>query len=381
MPDRPADDWMIARLRRGQAGRWISSAAILAGLLASPPAHAGDGTRVVRPPTGMMRLDAKDRGRVLRHGDGPDRSDHLGAREPSVFEHQGTYYLHYDGAGPRGWRACLATSRDLIAWTKHGPVLDLGAKGEVDSGTASSPWVIHDGPTWHMFYVASPNTTPAPDFVPAVPYLTSKARSDSPRGPWIKQKDVIPFRPGDLGPAYSPRVVVASPGMVVKLADDYLMFFSWGGDRPDGAAGPHGNVGLARTRNLDGRWSVEPRPILPGEDGCENSSLYFEPASRTWFLFTNHVKPDGTCTDAVWVYWSDDPTHWDPARKAVVLDGQNCTWSRRCVGMPSVIPVGGRLALIYDAPGAESTRHMNRDIGLAWLDLPLIPPDGDPPKR
>jgi hypothetical protein len=42
--------------------------------------------------------------------------------------------------------------------------------------------------------------------------------------------------------------------------------------------------------------------------------------------------------------------------------------------MPSVIKVGERLAVFYDAPGGDSKSHMKRDIGLAWLDLPLIPP-------
>mgnify|MGYP000079569337 CR=1 FL=1 len=36
--------------------------------------------------------------------------------------------------------------------------------------------------------------------------------------------------------------------------------------------------------------------------------------------------------------------------------------------------VEDRLALIYDAPGRESTSHMRRNIGLAWLELPLSPP-------
>jgi hypothetical protein len=39
--------------------------------------------------------------------------------------------------------------------------------------------------------------------------------------------------------------------------------------------------------------------------------------------------------------------------------------------MPSVIRTGQRLAVFYDAPGGDSISHMNRDIGLAWLDLPL----------
>ena len=44
------------------------------------------------------------------------------------------------------------------------------------------------------------------------------------------------------------------------------------------------------------------------------------------------------------------------------------------MGLPSVIPVGDRLALFYAAPGGDSMSHMGRDIGQAWLDLPLTPP-------
>lgn len=346
------------------------------GLASSPVA----GTQVIRPPTGMMRLEAKDNGRVLLHGDGTNQCDYLGAREASVFEHRGTYYLHYDGSGPKGWLACLATSKDLKNWTKHGPVLDFGAPGEDDSGTATSPWVFREGRTWHMFYLASSNTTPAPDFIPALPYLTMKARSDSPAGPWIKQKDVTPFRPSDLGPAYGEKTVVAAPGMVIKSGKEYLMFFGWGGYKPNGATGPYGNIGIARTRNLNGKWTVDSQPSLPGNDGCENSSLYYEPQNKTWFLFVNHIKPTGSFTDAIWVYWSQNLNHWDPQNKAVVLDGRNCSWSKSCIGMPSVIKVGKRLAIFYDAPGGDSISHMNRDIGLAWLDLPLVPPAENTPE-
>ena len=42
-----------------------------------------------------------------------------------------------------------------------------------------------------------------------------------------------------------------------------------------------------------------------------------------------------------------------------------------------MVQVGGRLAIFYDgnAAGQMPTgvkSHMNRDVGLAWLDLPLV---------
>ncbi len=87
-------------------------------------------------PGATLRIDARDQGVVLRYGDGPEDCDKLGAREAIVFQSGGKYYLHYDGAGPRGWRACLAESDDLVHWTKKGPILDFGAPGEPDSACA-----------------------------------------------------------------------------------------------------------------------------------------------------------------------------------------------------------------------------------------------------
>jgi predicted GH43/DUF377 family glycosyl hydrolase len=221
-----------------------------------------------------------------------------------------------------------------------------------------------------MFYVAAFLATPAPEFIPAVPYATCKARSASPNGPWVKQQDVVPFRP-QPGTYYSD---TASAGDVVKHGDEYLMFFS-------AATGPpfRRTLGIARTRDLNGPWQVDPQPIVPLEEQIENSSLYFESANQTWFLFTNHIGVDarGEYTDGVWVYWSKDLNRWDARDKAVVLDYRNCAWSLDCIGMPTVVRVQDRLALLYDGPGGTSVSHVRRSIGLAWLTLPLVPPSQD----
>ncbi|MCX5653615.1 MAG: hypothetical protein NTY65_03060 [Planctomycetota bacterium] len=138
-------------------------------------------------PTAAFRLDAQDRGIVLRYGDGPGRCDERWARDVWVWEHRGIYFMHYDGAGPKGWLTCLATSTDLLTWTKKGPVLDLGQPGAEDSASASYGVTFFDGQAWHMFYLGTPHTTPPPDRIPAFPYLTLKARSQTPDGPWVKR--------------------------------------------------------------------------------------------------------------------------------------------------------------------------------------------------
>jgi len=327
-------------------------------------------------PAATYRLDAKDAGRILKHGSGPDKCDALGAREASVVLHKGTYHLFYDGAEPGvGWLACLATSTDLKTWQRHGKVFSYGKPGTLDSHTAASPWFIrHDG-LWHAFYVGCRKTTPPPNGIPHMPHFTLKAEAKDLTGPWKKRHDVnvVSTDPGTY------RSDTAGPGGLFWHGGKLRMFFSCAKNVKDarGKVVHLRSLGMAHAPHPDGPWTVLDKPILPLKEQIENSSLYYEKSNGWWFLFTNHVGVNDSgheWTDAVWVYWSKDPTKWNPDRKAVVLDGRNCSWSSKCVGMPSVVKVGSRLALFYDAPGGNSISHMGRDIGLAWLDLPLTPP-------
>jgi len=325
-------------------------------------------------PTCTLRWPATDHGVVLKHGDGPGQCDILGAREAIVYLEDGKYHLFYDGSGPRGWLACVAVSDDLLNWKKLGPIFDFGAPGMPDSATAASPWMIHDGECWHAYYVASPNATPGPDFVPFFPYLALVATAPKLTGPWTKRYDIRPYEPKP-GTWYSS---TASPGYIIRHDGEYLQFFSASTEPTPRVI--KRTLGIARTRDLKGPWTIDPEPLFSPEEQVENSSLYYEPANGLWFLFTNHIgvepAPGEPCeyTDAIWVYWSDDPTRWDVRKKAVVVDGQTSGWAKRCIGMPSVLPVGNRLAILYDAPAGTSNSHMRRDIGLAWLPLPLMPP-------
>lgn len=322
-------------------------------------------------PACRFRLNAIDHGPVLRYGGGPGDCDWLGARDVWVWEASGKYYMHYDGAGPSGWLACLAISDDLVHWEKKGPVLSFGRLGDDDSASASYGVTYLDRGHWHMFYLGTPNTAPAPDFTPAFPYLTMKATAPSPEGPWTKQPQVIPFRtqPGTY------RSITASPGQVIRQNGEYLQFFSATQDKPiepGEKPGVERTLAIARTKDLNGPWTANPQPLVPCREQNENASLYFENTTQTWFLFTNHIGViDHEYTDAIWVYWSKSLDHWRADDKAIVLDASNCKWSDACIGLPSVVPAGDKLAIFYDAPREGGTGHMRRDVGLAWLNLPL----------
>jgi hypothetical protein len=326
-------------------------------------------------PTARWAIGVDDFGPVLRHGDGPGQSDVLGAREAIVTATgNGQYVMHYDGCGALGWRACQAVSTDLIHWQKNGAILELGSAGAIDSACACSPWMIESAGTWHMFYLATPNRSAAPDLIPALPYSTRKATATSPLGPWIKQTQAAPWDVA-AGTYYA---ATASPGPVLFQQNEYMQFFSVAAPSASGT-GLLRTLGLARTADLNGAWTLGAAPLLPAGEQIENASLYFEPANNLWFLFTNHVGIDSThgeFTDAVWVYWSADPNVWDASRKAIVLDATSSAWSKAVIGMPSVVPMGGQLALLYDGNNRRDFGHMRRDIGVAFIDLPLQPPAG-----
>jgi len=324
-------------------------------------------------PYPSFRMDATDLGKFLDFTKAAGQSDSLGIREALIHQVDGTFHLFYDGAGPNGWVAHLAVSTDLKNWDLKGPILDFGAADTPDSAAACSPWIIKDdADLWHMFYLGTPNASPPPDRIPLFPYLTLRATADSPAGPWTKQYTPQPFNTAP-GTYYSN---TASPGHVVKHGEEYLMFFS------STDANVKRTLGIARTSDLAGTWTLDATPALPVEEQIENSSLYFEPDNSTWFMFTNHIGIESgeESTDGIWVYWTKDLNQWDPAHKAVVLDGSNCTWSTQCIGMPSVTAVGDKLYIFYDAPGGDSTSHMRRSLGMATLQLPLDPtlPDAAP---
>lgn len=324
--------------------------------------HYSDGR-----PAAVLRMACKDEGIVLRYGDGPDSCDSYGAREANIIREGNTYYLFYDGAGKSAWLSCLAVSNDLHHWEKQGAILTLGDSTKNDSKSASSPWLIQEAGMWHMFYLGTPHTTPPPYRIPAFPYLTMKANAHNLSGPWMKQYDVTPLPP-KINSYYS---VTSSPGFIVQHNKQYLMFFS--GATQD-KTGTKRTLGIARTKDLNSSWAIDSKPVFPLTEQVENSSIYYDKQSKTWYLFTNHIGIDEQVqeyTDAIWVYWSKDINKWDTRNKAVVLDSSNCTWAKGAIGMPAVIQVGDRIALLYDAAEGQSKSHMFRSIGLAWISLPV----------
>lgn len=76
---------------------------------------------------------------------------------PHIVLHQGLYYMYYCAGSLEGstkYRIHLATSKDLVHWTKHdeNPMV-------VDGFDARDPMVLRVGDEWVMYYTC--NSTPA----------------------------------------------------------------------------------------------------------------------------------------------------------------------------------------------------------------------------
>ena len=140
-------------------------------------------------------------------------------------------------------------------------------------------------------------------------------------------------------------------------------------------------VGIARTDDLTAAddydklegnfWGTDPRPHHPLAGRRGKRDAVSRRQRREMVSFVNHIDPSNSYTDAIWMYWTDDPNHWDAGNKAEVLSSRNCSWTHGAIGMPSVLRVGDRLAMMYDGSVNGDTSHFNRDIALAYIDLPL----------
>ena len=336
-----------------------------------------------------LRMPATDLGPILLHG---DAFDSLGARDPYILAANDSFYLYYDAAGAEGWKAAVAISADLRRWEKKGTILELGDSSDADAKSASYAVVASGDGGCFMLYLATQKSFHRVWKIPANPYRICSATAPHPLGPWTQNR--VPLLP--LGDAGEFDEMATCPAFLLKHRDGWLMFYSAAGRR-EGSPLLHRTIGLAAADSLTGKWRKTGVPLLPPGEQIENASLYYEASSGHWFLFSNRV----TClpprvksvvalgagrpleyTDAIVVYWSDNLYIWDARNKAVVLDGSNVSWSTHIIGLPSVIAGNDTLWIFYDGRMGsnelwgypDGADHMQRDIGLSYLELPLRAP-------
>jgi GH43 family beta-xylosidase len=165
-----------------------------------------------------------------KHDDGPV----MPGRCPVAFVWDGVVYLYHVKVQDGGYRIHLSTSRDGFEFTPHGsrPVLDVGAEGEWDCRSVTTPKVVADGGRFWMTYAGDASGF---DDLSGVGIAWSDDLVT-----WTKAPSNPVFGLGEEG-AFD-GVSVQSPLLVVD-ADRVLLFYA-GSDTTVGE-GLHSQVGLA----------------------------------------------------------------------------------------------------------------------------------------
>ncbi|MBN1343639.1 MAG: family 43 glycosylhydrolase [Phycisphaerae bacterium] len=91
---------------------------------------------------------------IIRKGDPKRDRDHVIIADPWVMRLDGKWHLFYFGYDGAHARECLATSDDLLGWTKSplNPIMDAGPPGSYDDLHCHKPCVIeHDGVFYHFY--------------------------------------------------------------------------------------------------------------------------------------------------------------------------------------------------------------------------------------
>jgi predicted GH43/DUF377 family glycosyl hydrolase len=214
---------------------------------------------------------------VLRPTHRPGDFDREMVDCPQVLRHEGKWLMQYTGFDGEKYRIGLAESDDLVRWTRAGMILDAGAPGEWDYGSAGGGWLLRYQGGWYLFYCGFPQ--PGYEVGPGG---TGLARGrDLHHLTKLPQAPVLRPSPGeawDSGGIYK--------AAVYRVDGRFVMFYN----AKDQADGWIEQTGLATSEDLL-RWQKHPdNPILRvGPEGAWDSRFASDPVLNridgVWHLF------------------------------------------------------------------------------------------------
>lgn len=196
---------------------------------------------------------------------------------PQVLRWGDRWLMQYTGFDGQRYRIGVAESNDLVHWERRGMILDAGAEGEWDHGSAGGGWLIRKHGWWYLFYCGFP--------LPG--YEVGPGRTGLARGRDIWHLEKLPQAP----------VLEPSPGdewdsggiykaAVYEIEGRYWMFFNAKNKAGDWVE----QTGLATSTNLVHWEKHQGNPILRvGPPGSWDSRFASDPVltriGGVWHLF------------------------------------------------------------------------------------------------
>jgi len=186
-------------MKNGKARAWMllaASIAVFGAATACGQAVAGTGPARVKQTQKLLLTPKSDRVApmaVVRTEGKVEQADALLAEDGKSAR------LIYEAGGP-----------------KPVAILDFDKPGEDEFESASYGVTYLDGSQWHMFYLGTPNVSGPPNLIPSFPYLTTKAKGESPAGPGQRQPGLVSdLRTGEN--KYLRLVITRSPDHISRV--------------------------------------------------------------------------------------------------------------------------------------------------------------------
>ncbi len=269
------------------------------------------------------------------------------------FVHGGKYWMTYVGWDGVGYQTGLASSDDLLNWTKEGLLLGRGPRGSVTEYNMALTCIMRDNELFSSGtlkqvdgrYVGTYHAYPEPGYE-AGPAVIGLCFSDDLRS-WEVQS---PMLEPDASCAWEAGGLYKS--WLLEADGTYYLFYN-AKDKKDKTAGPWAEqTGFATSTDLV-HWQRFPgNPVLRvGPKGAFDDRFASDPVvlrhRDKWLMFYFGLSSDGHARDSVAV--SDDLTTWRKSNEILVDVGPAGSIDSCHAHKPGIIAEDGKLYHFYCA--------------------------------
>ncbi|MBN1868720.1 hypothetical protein JW916_15675 [Candidatus Sumerlaeota bacterium] len=268
---------------------------------------------------------------------------------PFVFRHEGRYYMTYVGWDRIGYRTGLASSIDLLHWTKEGMILDRGPEGSPTQFNAALMNILRDNDLYGAGelkkidgrFVGTYHAYPKPGYEEG-PAVIGLCWSDDLRrweldDPILSASDGADWERGGLYKSW-----------LVEYEGTYHLYYN------AKTTAKHWNeqIGVATSKDLADWKRYEGNPIVRnGEKGAFDDRFAADPVvlchEGVWYMFYYGLSTRRGGRDLV--ARSTDLLHWEKADEVLVDLGPEGAVDDLLAHKPGVIARDGRLYHFYCA--------------------------------
>ena len=296
--------------------------------------------------------------------------DFQGCQSPFVVRSDDRYWMYYGGIDKAGrQRVCLATvpiaraAAGPSAWTRFGPVIELGGVGAFDELSTTYPTLHRFGDRWHLYYTGRSTFKSRQHFsnYRGIGLAVSRNLRD-----W-KKVSSDPVLTGEGYPGFSENRSIVGLGRIVELPQsDGRLLYRLYHTLPPGLEGQDWHViedkyavvahSYDGIRWFDKRVVLARRREVPYEDVGVVGLQCWRTRTGSWRgIYTGlgtKYKSYSLCevvsTDGL--AWHRGPTGQN---LSLAPDGKG--WEKDMIGYPGIDVTTGRIVLFYNGTGGGAT--------------------------